>query len=298
MAKRLKIPTLLVISENPSVRFWVKKHLSEQYFVIDAQRRGEAILTIRSSPLDFIILDSEFQDFDPIELAKEIRQELKEGITPILLVTGRLKKTYLKQAADAGVSDFLSSQLDGGELKMKIESGKKAAASRDKTAELSTSIQAPKQKAASSLKNKSVIPDSALRLLAAAKIEQLSVILLLIRIDRFQELPLSETHLQELSDLIQDHLRPSDLLIPSTEGQFIALLPDLAIKEAEQIAEKLRSSVQRNRFESEKGPFHLTISIALSPLESSETFFTRMIDSAVKALKSAQNTTISLKEPL
>lgn len=297
MAKRLKIPTLLVISENPSVRFWVKKHLSEYYFVIDAQRKGEALATIRTSPLDFIILDSEFQDFNPLELAKEIRQELKEGITPILFVTGRLKKSYLKQAADAGVSDFLSSQLDGEELKSKIESGKKAAASRDKTAELSTAIQAPKQ-TAPSLKNKSVIPDSALRLLAAAKIERLSVILLLLRIDRFQEFPLSETHLQELSDLIQDHLRPSDLLIPSTEGQFLLLLPDIAMKEAEQIAEKLRAEVQRTRFESEKGLFHLTVSIAVSPLESSESFFTRMIDSAVKALKSAQNTTISLKEPL
>ncbi len=298
MAKRLKIPTLLVISENPSVRFWVKKHLSEHYFVIDAQRRGEAIATIRTSPLDFIILDSEFQDFNPLDLAKEIRQELKEGITPILLVTGRLKKSYLKQAEAAGVSGFLSSQLDGDELKQKIETGKKAAASRDKTTELSTAIQAPKQKTASSLKNKAIVPDSALRLLAAAKIEQLSVILFLIQIDRFRELSHNESHLHELSDLIQDHLRASDLLIPSTEGQFILLLPDIAMKEAEQIAEKLRADVQRSRFESEKGPFHLTVSIALSPLESSETFFTRMIDSAVKALKSAQNTTISLKEPL
>jgi len=58
MAKQIKLPTLLVVTDNPSIRFWVKKHLDEQFFVISAENRREAIGAMNAR-LDFIILDEE-----------------------------------------------------------------------------------------------------------------------------------------------------------------------------------------------------------------------------------------------
>ncbi|HSX26964.1 MAG TPA: response regulator [Chlamydiales bacterium] len=268
MANRIKIPTLLLIAENPSVRSWVKKHLNEQFFIIDATKRGEAIEAARHSPLDFVIVDSGFEDCDPLALCRELRQILHQWPTQIFLITGRLKKSYRDAALEAGVTDFLSHQLDLEELEAKIATGKKTASVREKTADLSTVIRAPKNEPSN---------DQALRLLAAAKIEKIPVTLLVLRLD-----PYEEEILSEFTKVVKEQLKESDLLIPFSGGSFILLLPNMHLEAARNLGERLKKEIQRYRFETKKGPLYLTVSIAISPLEATENTF---IDSAMKSLK-------------
>jgi PleD family two-component response regulator len=145
MSKHLKLPTLLVIADNPSIRFWVKKHLNDQFFILEAITKRGALEAIRNSSLDFIILDSGFEDCDPLKLCKEMRPLLHSSLTPILLVTGRLKKSYRDEALEAGVSDFLNDQLDLEELETRIATGRKAASVRQKTIDVSAALKKPKK---------------------------------------------------------------------------------------------------------------------------------------------------------
>jgi PleD family two-component response regulator len=145
MATHLKLPTLLVIADNPSIRFWIKKHLDSQFFILDASKKSVALEAIRNSSLDFIILDSGFADCDPLDLCKEIRRILHTSFTPILLITGRLKKSYRDEALEAGVSDFLNDQLDLEELETRIATGQKAASMRQKTIDVSAALQKHKK---------------------------------------------------------------------------------------------------------------------------------------------------------
>jgi len=142
MAEHLKLPTLLVISENSSVCIWVKKHLDDQFFIVEARKRSQALETVRTSALDFIILDSAVEDFDPLALCREIR---KQGTMPILLITGRLNKTYRQTATKAGVSDFLLEELDAEELASCIATGRQTQKTRQKTENLSSKIPKPKK---------------------------------------------------------------------------------------------------------------------------------------------------------
>lgn len=135
----MRLPTLLIISDNPSVRYWVKKHLEDQYFVLESVNRMSALEAIQTSQLDFIIIDSALEGTDPLELAAEMKQILRT-LTPILLITGRLKRTYLESALEAGVTDFLNDQLDPEELSMRIATAKKARSLREKTSAFSASI--------------------------------------------------------------------------------------------------------------------------------------------------------------
>jgi diguanylate cyclase (GGDEF)-like protein len=226
-------------------------------------------------------------------LCKKIRGSLSNTITPIFLITGRLKKTYLDQAHEAGVTDFLSDQLDIEELEERIASGKKVTSMREKTEEASSALQVSKKEISKAyFKNKLLLHDHALRMLAAAKIENIPVILLFLRIDRFEEIQkdafLAESILAELSELIVSQLSDFDLLIPYSEGQFILLLPNVLSERARHIAEHLRKEVARNRFETKKGPLYLTLSIAISSLEASEKAFQAMIETALKAFKQAK----------
>jgi len=153
MSKPLKLPTLLVVADNPSIRFWVKKYLDGQFFILSAEKRQEALEALNAR-LDFIIVDSNLEECDALVLCKELSNLTQKYLVPILLVTGRLKKSFRDRAIESGVTDFLSDQLDLDELKMRIETGLKAAASRQKTEDLGLSIKVPKTVPNTSLKKK------------------------------------------------------------------------------------------------------------------------------------------------
>lgn len=144
MAKRILLPTLLLVSDNPSLTFWIKKQLERQFFIFDAKNRSSALSAL-SAPIDFIIIDSGLEGDDPLELCKLLSQKTAGSLVPILWITGRLKKSLRDQALEAGVTDFLSDQLDAEELETRIAIGLKAAAARQKVEDFSPNFQFPKK---------------------------------------------------------------------------------------------------------------------------------------------------------
>lgn len=292
MSQQLKLPTLLVITDNPTIRFWVKKYLDDRFFIICAEKEGEAMDALHSR-LDFIIIDGSLETSDPLDLCKEISKITQKSLVPILLITGKLKKSFRDKAHQCGVTDFLSDQLDIDELEMRISAGQRAASARDKTVDLGLSITVPSQNLlGNSLKNKFVLNEQGLNLLAEAKQEKIPVALLMFRVDHFTDLENSDDMLYALTEFIQHLLREKDLLIPSTEGRLILLLSNTTTDAARLIAERLRGKIRLHRFSTKAGPQELTVSIAVSSLEASEKGFSKRIDSAVKSLKAHSETNL------
>ncbi|MBF8263602.1 MAG: two component transcriptional regulator [Parachlamydiales bacterium] len=138
MSEKLNRPTLLVISDNPSIRHWIKRNLENQFYIIESADRSSAIEAVQTIGLDFIILDSHLEECDPLNLSSDLRRI--NMTTPILLITGRLKKSFRKEAMNAGITDFLGDQLAIEELNMRIAAAQKTAQSRTKTSDLSSNI--------------------------------------------------------------------------------------------------------------------------------------------------------------
>lgn len=287
------LPTLLLVADNPSVVFWIKKNLSDQFFVIEAQDRKSALDALNAK-LDFIIIDSSFEAHDPLELCKELSKKTAVNLTPILLITNRLKKSYRDKALESGVTDFLSDQLDLEELETRIAIGRKGVAAKKKTEEISSLIHVPKKELSSAyLKKKFLLTNHALRLLAEAQKEKSPVSLLFLRIDHFNELQsrfaqsFAEKLLIPFSDFLSHLLPETDLLIPSSDGGFIVLLPNTDPAHAKSFAERLHNEIQHHRFDTDTGPVHLTVSIAFSSLEATENAYNRAVEFSSKALRQA-----------
>lgn len=142
---KLKLPTLLLIVDNASTRLWFKKHLQNEFFLIDTTQKKKALEIAAATSLDLIIVDSELTDCNALELCAECHQLLKT-LTPILLITGQLKQTFRKAAMAAGVTDFLTDQLDVDELRERIEAVRKSRSLRAKTEEASAIFSIHKKK--------------------------------------------------------------------------------------------------------------------------------------------------------
>lgn len=280
MAKAFKLPTLLVVTSNPSVRFWIKKHMDEQFFIINADNYNQAMDALNAR-LDFIIVDANLDGCDALALCKELSKRTKKALVPILLITGRLKKSFLDKAIASGVSDFLSDQLNLEELQMRIATGLKAASTRERTEGLGIAIKVPKM-ASVSLKNKFLLDKQALQLLAAAKEESAPVALLLMRIDQLK----NKEVLKPFAQFVKSLLGEKDILISSSQGNFAILLYNTKPEKAQTLAALLQKKIQEE--------FHLSVSIVLTPFEASEKGFNQMIESAAKSLKAHSETNLIL----
>ena len=80
MSNHLKLPTILIVADNPSIRFWLKKHLDDHFFVLSAETPKEALDALYS-PLDFIIIDAEFERCDALELSEKMYQQAAKSGT-------------------------------------------------------------------------------------------------------------------------------------------------------------------------------------------------------------------------
>lgn len=292
MADNFTLPTLLVISDNPSVRYWLKKQLDSQFFLIESTTKARALETALNATLHCIILDSAFKPCDVLELATELRKTPSNLLTPILLITDQLKKSYRTKATGAGVTDFLFEPLDAEELAAKIENIQKTNDSRHKVLGLSSRIGAPIQAASSSFfKNKIVLHDQPLQVLADAKNQGVPVKMLAIQIDRYKEIAarldagaLADV-VRNFTALVEESVGKKGTLCHSKDGQFILLIPDTNPPASQAIAENLRKLIQKQRFSTPKGILHLTASIAISDVDTSETSFNRMIDATKKSFE-------------
>ncbi len=138
MAEPLKLPTLLIIADNPAIGHWIKKNFEDRLYILEAETQSFALETAKMTRLDFIVLDSHFEESNALELSQKLRQI--NPTTPIFLITSRLKKQFRKNALAAGITDFLSDQLAVEELQTRMAIGQQAAKARKKISEISSRI--------------------------------------------------------------------------------------------------------------------------------------------------------------
>jgi len=286
---------ILLITENPAVLSWMRKHLDDRFLLLKVDKESKALETTRATRLDFILLDSNFEKSNPLALCSKLRQINR--VIPILLITGKLKKNYRDLALEAGVTDFVSDRLDFEEMETRFATGKKAAQERQKASSFTDLIKQASSLAASHnyLQNKRFLNEEALRLLTEAKLEKQNLSLLTIRADHFQQLEaevgmVAADQLQQaLAERLEGVLQPDDLLIPYSNGRFILLLPQINNASARAMAETLRNAVKQEPFSLQHHSTRLSISIAISQPQTGDGEYDHMIARATKALKQIES---------
>lgn len=294
MSPTIKLPTLLLVTKNPSIRSWIKSHLDAKFFIIESHKQSAIIDIIQHSKLDFIIIDGNIENC--LELCKQIKSYLHLALPPIFLITGRLKKQFRDAAAEAGVANFLSEQLDEEELQRYIETREQALAIQEKTANLYIHTR--------STHSCLLIPPQfhaqVVRLLKLSEKEKTATAFLLIQIDRFKTLQTELGHLaidtlfHSFSQWMRGRLKKGDLLVPAADNRLVLLLRNTNLIQAKLFAETMRKEISKQRFRTIEGR-SITVSVAYSHLEATESSLERIIDVAIRALDSQNDILLKLE---
>ena len=116
-------PVILVVDDQTQNNDLLEAYLvPEGYEIIKATSGEEALAKLASTEIDLILLDVMMPGMDGFEVTRRIRQDKKNKLMPIILVTA-LKETEDRiQGIKAGCDDYISKPFDKMELFARIQS--------------------------------------------------------------------------------------------------------------------------------------------------------------------------------
>ncbi|HEX4923864.1 MAG TPA: response regulator [Bdellovibrionales bacterium] len=118
---------ILVVDDMNTMRRIIIKALGEMGFTKvaeapDGQVAWEKIMADQKAgaPFDLIVSDWNMPNMKGIELLKRVRETSELKKTPFILVTAETEASQVKEAAQLGVSDYLTKPFAAGLLKEKV----------------------------------------------------------------------------------------------------------------------------------------------------------------------------------
>ncbi len=272
--KLKKLPTLLLLTDNPLVRafFEVVVAKLEDHALIIASSKLEGLEYLDRTYISIIVIDEKMPNLELIPLCADIRV-LKDYVhTPILVITAHLKKSFIRNLIKAGATDFLREPLEEDEFLLRMEMASEVMETQAKIASLSSRM--PKAGTSNvNLENRTIVDDRATRLVGQALSEKTQLALLLLEMDQYPQIlkAQGENVAHALTLDFEDHLqklvRSQDLLYNQSHGSFAIFLPKTSSKAAIFIAENISEYLDSEIFSAGNIRYALTISIGIASLD-------------------------------
>jgi two-component system cell cycle response regulator len=229
-----------------------------------------AIFEAAEGSYDLIVVNSNFDDYDPLRLCSQIRSLERSRFIPILLVVDAGGEAMVVRALELGVNDYILRPVDPNELLVRALTQIRRRRYNDRLREsVNQTIELAVTDALTGLNNRRYL-DRHLKLLfdrAIARGRTLSICI--TDIDRFKSVNDTYGHdagdevLKEFAARIRSTVRGADLACRFGGEEFVVVMPDTSPETAASVAERLRFVVENQPFVLRQSGASLNITASL-----------------------------------
>lgn len=99
--------TVLLAEDNEEVRSYVKSCLEPYFYVLEADNGETAFEKVVDKYPDIVVSDIMMPRKDGLELCAEIKQDLRTGHIPVILMTARSMVMQIKEGFSSGADDYI-----------------------------------------------------------------------------------------------------------------------------------------------------------------------------------------------
>lgn len=270
--------SVLIIDDSEAVREKIMKTLESRGLFsrfYQAEDGLEGFKKLLASPVDIILCDLEMPRMDGFKFLGMMKGRPEVSDTPVIILTGNDDRELKIRGLDQGACDFITKPFDPEELvaRMKVHLKIKhlqddLKRSNELLLELSNTDHL------TGLFNRRFLMESLDKEFQRARRKDGQVALLLLDIDHFKRV--NDTHghlqgdvvLQKVALHIQKELRSYDVAARYGGEEFVAVLPDTSLKEAFNVADRIRLSVQGMRFAGSLADERITVSLGVAMFPS------------------------------
>lgn len=229
-----------------------------------------AIFEAAEGSYDLIIVNSNFDDYDPLRLCSQIRSLERSRFIPVLLVVDAGGEAMVVRALELGVNDYILRPVDPNELLVRCLTQIRRKRYNDRLREsVNQTIELAVTDPLTGLNNRRYL-DKHLKMLfdrAAARGRPLSVCI--TDIDRFKSVNDTYGHdagdevLKEFAARVRSTVRGADLACRYGGEEFVVIMPDTTPETAASVAERLRSIVESQPFVLKQSGAELNVTASL-----------------------------------
>ncbi|MFK0383177.1 PleD family two-component system response regulator [Rhizobium sp. RM] len=257
-----------------------------------------ALFTAAENPFELVIVNANFDDYDPLRLCSQLRSLERTRFLPLLLVAEQGADDMVARALDLGVNDYILRPIDPNELVARTLTQIKRKRFND---HLRRNLQHTMELAVvdglTGLNNRRYL-DNHLKILfdrAAARGRPISICI--TDIDRFKTVNDTYGHdvgdevLREFAARIRSAVRGADLACRYGGEEFVVVMPDTSMEHAVGVAERLREIVEGEPFyvRSIDRELRITASLGIATNSPSVVLPDQLLKQADKALYEAKN---------
>ncbi|MGH9649230.1 MAG: HD domain-containing phosphohydrolase, partial [Terriglobales bacterium] len=118
-----RLPRVLIVDDEEATRHVLSRLLGTAEFeVVTAESAAEARAMVDEAPPDVILLDVMMPGKDGFEFCRELKQDARTRLIPVVLLTGLSRRADRVQGIEAGADDFLSKPIYQEELLARVRS--------------------------------------------------------------------------------------------------------------------------------------------------------------------------------
>ncbi|KQS93852.1 MULTISPECIES: PleD family two-component system response regulator [unclassified Rhizobium] len=257
-----------------------------------------ALFEAAENSFDLVIVNSNFDDYDPLRLCSQLRSLERTRYIPLLIIAEQGQDDMVVRALDLGVTDYLMRPIDPNELVARSLTQIRRKHCNDRLrASVKQTIELAVTDGLTGLHNRRYL-DNHLKLLidrAVARGRPLSICI--TDIDRFKSVNDTYGHdagdevLRDFAHRVRSTVRGADLACRFGGEEFVVVMPDTPADAAAAIAERLRTIVEDRPFALPNSDTKLliTASLGLATLNLSGDTPEALLKRADTALYQAKN---------
>ncbi|RUM21273.1 PleD family two-component system response regulator [Rhizobium vallis] len=214
-----------------------------------------ALFEAAESAFDLVIVNANFDDYDPLRLCSQLRSLERTRFLPILIITEQGADEMVVRALDLGVNDYIVRPVDPNELVARSLTQIRRKRYNDRLRNsVKQTIELAVTDPLTGLYNRRYL-DNHLNVLfnrSMARGRPLSV--LITDIDRFKQVNDTYGHdggdevLREFANRVRSTIRGADLACRYGGEEFVVVMPDTSPEVAAAVAERLRTAVESTSF--------------------------------------------------
>lgn len=254
--------TMILVEDDEHLSHLLSRQLQRAgYATKHASTIREARELFRDTPWDIAMLDRGLPDGDGLELCQELRASSAHGY--ILMLTGNDSGEAKLQGFEHGADDYVTKPFQLDELLARVRAGVRIVALQK--ALLETTLTDSLTRVA----NRRAFDERLEDAFEHARRYERPLALVLVDVDHFKAI--NDTHghdagdrvLRAVADVLAYSSRQSDFVARIGGEEFAVLLPETALFEAMQFAEKLRCNVAVAAIAT--GPVTISVGVANMP---------------------------------
>lgn len=266
--------SVLIIDDSDAVRERIIKtlesfNLFSRYY--EAEDGLEGFKKLLSSPVDIILCDLEMPRIDGFKFLSMMKSRPDLQDMPVIMLTGRDDRDLRIKCLEQGASDYITKPFDAEELVARVRVHLKIKKLQDdlkRTNELLLELSNTDH--LTGLFNRRHLMDALGKEVQRHLRKKGNLSMIILDIDHFKQVNDQYGHLQgdivlkKTALLLQKELRAYDTASRYGGEEFIAVLPDATLEDAVFVANRVRTSVQANRFSGELSQLSLTVSLGVA----------------------------------